>query len=415
MQLLALGLNHDTAPVEIREKVAFSPNHIHQALQSLKAKGLADEGVILSTCNRTELYLHHQSDAKAIQQWLHEFFQLDAQLHHHLYVHHQDEAVKHLMRVAAGLDSLVLGEPQILGQVKDAFEMAKKGQGVGRLMNSLFQSTFRAAKQVRTDTAIGANPVSVAFAAVHMAKMVFDDFSELTALMIGAGETIELVCQHLSEHKIGRLIIANRTLSNAHALGERFGGFAIELTEIRAHLHQADLIIASTASPMAVLGKGMAESAMNKRKHKPQVMIDIAVPRDIEPEVGDLEDVYLYSVDDLKSIIDENKKSRQEAATKAEDIIRQHVEHFTTHYQATQEAGPLIAQYRQHAEDIKQEALQHALAELRHKNPEEVLQKLANQLTHKLIHQPTLAMRQAAEQGDHQLLKAAAEILSIHP
>ena len=318
-----------------------------------------------------------------------------------------------MLRVASGLDSLVLGEPQILGQMKQAFTTAHEAGTVGQLLNRLFQHTFSVAKQVRTDTAIGASPVSVAFAAVSLAKQIFSDLSRHTALLIGAGETIELVARHLHESGIGRIIVANRTVERAHNLAAEFGGYAIALPEIPNHLAEADIVISSTASPLPILGKGAVESALKVRKHRPMLMVDIAVPRDIEAEVRDLEDVYLYTVDDLQSIIDEGLRSRQEAALQAEEIIDVQVGHFMGWLKSL-ESVDLIRRYRNSAEQQRDQVVEAALRQLQQgRAPDEVLRELGRQLTNKLMHTPCSQMKQAGYDGRTELLDAARELFNL--
>jgi glutamyl-tRNA reductase len=330
MLIVTTGLNHKTAPVAVRERLTFGPDVIVAALRSLREQSGVVECLILSTCNRTEIYcaLVDGADSPLVR-WLCEFHGLPAnQVTPYLYTHVDKVAVNHLLRVASGLDSMVLGEPQILGQVKQAFQVAQQAGYVGKLLGRLFQHSFTVAKQVRTDTAIGCSPVSVAFAAVTLARQIFSNLAAQTALLIGAGETIELAARHLRQHGIGRLIVANRTVERAHALAAELDGYAIGLTEITTHLPEADILISSTASPLPILGKGTVESALKKRKHRPMFMVDIAVPRDIEPEVGELSDVYLYTVDDLEQVVDENKRSREQAAEQALEIIEFHVGEF---------------------------------------------------------------------------------------
>src|SRR3569833_1194459 len=326
MPLLAFVINHKTAPVEIREKVAFSPPQVSDALKELTTLPAVQEAAILSTCNRTEIVCYLEEDqSQTVVDWFQHYHKLKGdELSPYLYLYPDQFAVRHLLRVAAGLDSMILGEPQILGQMKEAYLTALKSGTLG----PLFQHTLSVAKQVRTDTAIGSSPVSVAFAAVSLAKQIFSDFSKHTALLIGAGETIELTARHLQEQGIGRIIIAIRTVEKAHALATEFGGFAISLGDMPNHLAEADLVISSSASQLPILGKGAIERAIKQRNHRPILMIDIAVPRDIEPEAGELEDVYLYTVDDLHEIIQEGLRSRQEAAKQAEEIIENQVAHF---------------------------------------------------------------------------------------
>ena len=415
MKLLVLGLNHKTAPIDIRERLAFGPDIIVGALRDLTACQSVYEGVILSTCNRTELYCAVQDGAEEeIRRWLSRFHGLEHErVDPFLYAHADRDAVIHLLRVASGLDSLVLGEPQILGQVKTAYQTATDSSSTGKLLGRLFQHTFSVAKTVRTETAIGSSPVSVAFAAVNLARQIFSDLSQQTALLIGAGETIELAARHLHHNGVGRIIVANRTVERAHDLAAQFDGFAIALTEIANHLPDADIVIASTASPLPVLGKGTVERALKKRKHRPIFMVDIAVPRDIEPEVAELPDVYLYTIDDLQGVIDEGLRSRQAAAEQAEEIIAFHSGEFMAWLRSLDAAG-LIQDYRQRAEELRDEVLARAQRQLdAGKPPAEVLNFLAHTLTNKLLHAPSSRLRQAAREGDANILEAANELFQL--
>jgi glutamyl-tRNA reductase len=414
MNLFALGVNHETAPVAIRETVSFTADRLLNALQELKNQQLVAESIILSTCNRTEIYFTvKDAQAEPVVEWLHQFFSLaNDSLKPYIYLHQDSHAVIHIMRVASGLNSLVLGEPQILGQIKDAYNLAHKTESVHQTLDNLFQHVFRTAKQVRTDTAIGSSPVSVAFAAVSLAKQFFGDLSQQTALLIGAGETIELVARHLHESHVGRIIIANRTFSRAHALAEQLGGYAIELDELEQHLHEADMVIASTGSPIQLIKYDQVKKALKKRRHRPMFMVDIAVPRDIESSINDFEDVYLYSVDDLQEIIAENKRSRQDAANEAEDIIQMQAERFMCQYQAIQCVNPLIRAYRHQAETIKNKALEQAMHQLAlGQKPEAVIQRLAHQLTNKLIHTPSHQLHEAGIAGKQDLIVMAEQLL----
>ncbi len=421
MSLLALGINHKTAPVKIREQLSFAPDTIPMALKDLTDQDAVNEAVILSTCNRTELYCQlncndGESEAAidALITWLKKHHDLeDTDITEYLYLHPEKEAVRHMLRVASGLDSLVLGEPQILGQLKTAFSVAKESGTIGQFLHKLFQHTFSCAKQVRTDTAIGASPVSVAFASVSLAKQIFSDFQHHTALLIGAGETIELVARHLNESGIGRIIIANRTVEKAHTLAQEFNGYAISLSELPNHLAEADIVISSTASQLPILGKGAVESAIKARKHAPIFMVDIAVPRDIEEEVSELEDVFLYTVDDLKEIIDEGLKSRQEAALKAEEIIDVEVSHFMNWLRSLDSIA-IMREFREHAEDIRDKAVANALKQLKNgKEAEQVIKELARQLTNKLIHKPSIQIKQAGMDDRNELIDAAIELFDL--
>jgi len=415
MPLLALGLNHKTAPVSIRERLTFGPDVINEALNDLFKYADVEEAAILSTCNRTELYCAvKQGGEQRVSEWITGYHGLEQDaIGPYLYLHRDREAVRHLLCVACGLDSMVLGEPQILGQVKEACQTANDAATCGKLLGRLFQHTFAVAKQVRTDTAIGNSPVSVAFAAVSLARQIFSELSDQTALLVGAGETIELAARHLYQHGIGRILMANRTVERAHQLAVQFDGYAIALTELPAHLAEADIVMSSTASPLPVLGKGAVESALKKRKHKPIFMVDIAVPRDIEAEVGDLNDVYLYTVDDLEEVIQENLQSRQEAAQQAEEIIELHVDEFMGWLRSL-DAVELIQGYRSQAERTRDEVLARALRMIDNgKPPEVVVRYLAHTLTNKLLHTPSTQLRQAGFDGQTALLEAANALFQL--
>ncbi|WP_319380188.1 glutamyl-tRNA reductase [Thiomicrorhabdus sp.] len=415
MKLFTLGVNHETAPVDIRETVSFSPDLAKQAFQELKEHRLLSECIILSTCNRTEIYgiCTAENQPEQIQNWLHTFFELNQDaLSPYLYRHDNLDAVKHIMRVASGLNSLVLGEPQIFGQMKDAYNLAQQHKSVRQTLDSLFQHIFKTVKQVRTDTAIGNSPVSVAFSAVALSKQFFGDLSSQTALLLGAGETIELVARHLKESNIGNLIIANRTFERAHHLAENVTGYAIRLDEIGNHLHEADIVIGSTGSPNAILGATQVAAALKQRKNRPMFMVDIAVPRDIETKVGQLENVYLYTVDDLQEIIETNKQSRQTAALEAEEIIDLQADNFIAQQNALTQVKPLIQNYRQQANDMKDEALAQALHHLEQgQDPKQIITKLANQLTNKLLHTPSAQLHRAGIEGNSPLIEAAETLL----
>ena len=416
MSLLTLGLNHKTAPVDIRERLTFGPDVIVGALRSLTDHTAATEGVILSTCNRTEVYcaLEAQASPAQIRDWLGRFHGVDPQLiAPHLYLYQDREAIQHLLKVASGLDSMVLGEPQILGQVKQAFQTACDSGAPGRLLGRLFQHCFSVAKQVRTDTAIGSSPVSVAFAAVSLARQIFSDLSSQTALLIGAGETIELAARHLHQHGIGRIVVANRTVERAHLVASQFDGYAIALTELVNHLPEADIVVSSTASPLPVLGKGAVERALKIRKHRPMFMVDIAVPRDIEPEVGDLSDVYLYTVDDLQGVVDEGMRSRHQAAAQALEIIDLHTDEFMAWLRSL-DAVTLIQDYRRRAESVRDETVARALKQLAAGKPaEDVVCQLAHTLTNKILHTPSVRLRHAGREGQSELLEAANRLFAL--
>jgi glutamyl-tRNA reductase len=412
MALIALGLNHRCAPVALRERAAFTPDATCGALTELISQPGVREAAILSTCNRTELYCHVDAGAESSPfEWLHRHQKLHgANIEEFLYRHHDADAVRHLFRVATGLESMVLGEPQILGQVKDAYSLAREARALDAPLERLFQNTFSVAKRVRSDTSIGANTVSVAFTAVRLAERVFTDLAEACVLLIGAGETIELAARHLTEAKVRRLIVANRTLDNAQALASRFGGYAIALGDLEKHLAEADIVISSTAAREPVLSKAMVARAISARKRRPMFLVDIAVPRDIDAEVAKLSDVFLYTIDDLREVIDENLRSRQQAANEAEAMIELSVEHFMGWWRSLELRNPISA-VRSAAEANRDEVLIKARNMLlRGKSPEDALEFLAHTLTNKLLHAPSANLRAAALRGDSELLQAAEKL-----
>lgn len=415
MTLLAVGINYSTAPVSIRERLAFPAEILDSALKDLWQTQEITEAAILSTCNRTELYCRLESpNPQILIDWLAKNRQLQAHdFAQHTYSLKDHAVIRHICRVACGLDSMILGEPQILGQMKTAYQSACAAGTLSKQLGRLFQHTFNTAKKVRTDTAIGSSPVSVAFAAVQLAQQIFDSLSEQTALLIGAGETIELTARHLHQQGIGRIIIANRTYEKAHALAIQFNGYAIALAEIPDHLAEADIVVSSTASQLPILGKGRVESAIKKRKRKPMFMVDLAVPRDIEAEVGQLSDVYLYTVDDLQNTIDQNMQARRQAAEQAEEIIDTQVQHFVA-WLHSQGAQSTIADFRQQTERLRNDALEKALLALKNgANPEETLTKLAHTLTNKIIHTPCAQLRAAGNDERHDLILAARELFNL--
>ncbi|WP_049621844.1 glutamyl-tRNA reductase [Frateuria defendens] len=412
MPLIALGLNHLTAPVGLREQVAFDAADADAALRELRSEPGVEEAMILSTCNRTELYVSVAAGAEdAPQHWLYRHRHLTpGKLDEFLYRHDEDAAVRHMFRVATGLDSMVLGEPQILGQVKDAYQQARDAQSLGAPMDRLLQHTFAVAKRVRTDTRIGAHTVSVAFTAVRLAEQVFTDLEQACVLLIGAGDTIELAARHLADKRVRRLIVANRTLENAQELAGRHGGYAIALHDLPQHLAEADIVIASTAAREPVVTRAMVEKAIATRRRRPMFMVDIAVPRDIEPAAGELNDVYLYGIDDLRQVIDDNRRLREAASREADAIIDLQVERYMAWRRALGLHNPVV-DLRQHAERYRDEVLAKAQAMLaRGKSPDEALAFLANTLTNKLLHHPSARLREAALAGDLDLLHAAGRL-----
>lgn len=409
MTLWVLGLNHQTAPVDLREKVAFDAQALPQALAALRALPHVSEAALLSTCNRTELYAEADDEA-ALLRWLGAHADgLDA----YTYLHRDEAAARHLFRVATGLDSMVLGEPQILGQVKEAWAKAREHGALGGHLDRLFQQSFAVAKRARTDTRIGANPVSVASTAVRLAQESFARLEDSTVLLVGAGETIELAAKHLSSGKVKRLLIANRTLAHAQELAERHGGFALPLGALEQHLHEADVVFSATAAREPIINAAHVKAALQARKHKPMLLFDLAVPRDIEADVAKLADAFLYSVDDLERAVADNRRSRREAADAAEAIIDLQVARFFETLRASTRTEPL-KRLRAHGESARDEVLEKARQQLANgKDAQEVLDFLANTLTNKLLHAPTTALREAALSGDAELARAAQKMWNL--
>lgn len=414
MTILAFGINHTTASVDIRGRVAFAPEVVVESLQQAIDHLDGDEIALLSTCNRTEIYLSGDISDEQLLTWLSEHRNIELeQLQTCYYCHRDQQAVRHIMRVASGLDSMVLGEPQIFGQIKSAYAVGREAGTVSTNLNQIFQHAFAAAKRVRSQTAIGQNPVSVAYASVSLAEQIFSSLEDAHALLIGAGETIELVARHLADKNIGGIIVANRTLNRAQELAADFSADAILLSDIPDYLPNADIVISSTASQLPVLGKGAVESALKKRKHKPIFMVDIAVPRDIEPEVEELEDVYLYTVDDLHEVIEDNRRARQKAADVAQEIIDQEAEDWSRQQRSLAVVDTIRA-FRDSVEKIRDEEVDKALAALeRGQDSQSVISALARSLTNKLMHKPTTRLKQAGEEGSDETIDATHELFGL--
>ncbi len=403
--LYALGLNHQTAPLPIREKVVFHVERLREALAEAK-RSLGAETAILSTCNRTELYLAGEKP-EAAADWLARYHSLGAaELAPYLYSLPSEQAVRHAFRVASGLDSMVLGEPQILGQMKEAARQAESAGTLGTVLHKLFQRSFAVAKEVRSTTNVGAASVSMAAAAVKLAARIFPSLREQSVLFIGAGDMIELCATHFAAQGPARITVANRTVERASRLAHRFNGGAIELRTLAEHLHEHDIVVSCTASSLPILGKGLVERALRARRRRPIFMVDLAVPRDIEPEVGELDDVFLYTVDDLAGIVSANLDSRRSAVEQAEAIIDTQVGQFM-HWMQARENVPLIRALRDQAEEARKHEVERALRLLhRGEDPAQVLETLSQGLTNKLMHAPTQALGESA--GDEAKLLAEA-------
>lgn len=448
MALVLLGINHNTATVSLREKVAFPPEKMADAVKSVTMLPRVREAVIVSTCNRTELYVEldlssaPNKDSPAFDDgseeglsaelqetsgvelflteqlklldWLSQYHGVDRNaLSDCSYFHWHEDVIRHLMRVACGLDSMVLGEPQILGQIKSAYAVAKQMGLAKAQLSRAFEEAFSIAKEVRTDTAIGENPVSVAYAAVTLAEQIFSDLGSLHALLIGAGHTIELVARHLTERGVRSIVVANRTLQNAVSLGEKFGARGVLLSDIPEALEVADIVVSSTNSQLPLLGKGAVERAIKKRRHKPMLLVDLAVPRDIEPEVGDISDAYLYSIDDIRDVIEDNVKSRSLAAEQASAIIERGVEEYLRRLRALNAVATLKL-YREKADEIRQLELDKAMKMLeKGASVDKVLESLARGITNKLTHAPSVQMKKASAEGRDDLVRLTQELFEL--
>jgi glutamyl-tRNA reductase len=414
MRLQILGLNHNTAPIEIREQVVFAGDEVGRAVARLAELDGIEEAVLLSTCNRTEMYVLSDDDGRQrLHDWLHDERNLDPAFTDSLFTLDSDEAIRHIFRVACGLDSMVLGETQILGQLKDAYRAAQQAGAVNKNLSRLFQHTFSVAKKVRTDTEIGANPVSVASAAVRLAQQFFAGFGQHTALLVGAGVTIELVAKHLNTKELGRLFVANRDVERARNLASQFGGYALPLSELEGTLPEADILITSTASPEPIISSEQMKAAMKTRKRKPVFAVDIAVPRDIDPDVANLDDVYLYTIDDLQKVIQEGQTSRKAAAVDANRILDEEIARYLTIERAKQ-VSPVITALREHGESLRDEVLRDAMRRLdRGVDSREVIEFATASLMKKMLHHPSVRLREAGEASETEIIAATRTLFGI--
>ena len=412
MQLYTIGVNHTTAPIEIRENVAFGADSIREALSDLTNKKAA-EAAILSTCNRTEIYVQ-SADALPVMGWLADYHQLD--LNHiqpYTYTLANQEAVKHAFRVASGLDSMVLGEPEILGQFKQSVKLAQEAGTLGTHLHQLFQRTFEVAKEVRTNTDIGGSSISMAAATVKLAQRIFGDLCEQKILFIGAGEMITLCANHFAAQKPKSMTVANRTKERGLELAEKIHAEAILLNDLPAHFADFDIVITSTASQLPIVGLGMVERAIKARKHRPIFMVDLAVPRDIEAEVVQLDDVFLYTVDDLAQVVTDGIENRQEAAMSAETIISTRVEAFM-HWLQKRKSVPTIKALRDQAETMRTAELEKAIKLIQKgESPEKVLEKLSLAIANKMLHAPSHALNQSHGDEHERLAQQLRHIYQI--
>lgn len=414
MQLFAFGINHQTAPLNVREQIAFNADSMEPALRDLVDHGAAKEATILSTCNRTEVYCSTQEPGEPIH-WLAGYHKLQpADIEPYLYILPREQAVKHAFRVASGLDSMVLGEPQILGQMKQAVRSAEQAGTLGFLLHKLFQRTFSVAKDVRSQTEIGANLVSMAAAAVKLAERIFPSIAEQSVLFVGAGEMIELNAVHFAAKSPKQITVANRTLERAQVLARRINARAITLNELPDQLALHDIIVTCTASQLPILGKGMVERALKARKHRPLFIVDLAVPRDVEAEVSELSDVFLYTVDDLGELVRDGLDARQNAVKEAEVIIDAGVSNFV-HWMESREVVPTIRALRDHVDRQRRHELEKAMRLLaKGESPEKVLEALSNGLTNKFLHAPTHTLNQMQTEEREAFLDIIHRLYHLH-
>ena len=410
MSLYTLGLNHTTAPLDVRERVAFAPDQLSGALRELTSKRMVKEAAILSTCNRTEVYFHG-GEPTPVARWLESAHALaPATLAPYVYTLNADRAVSHAFRVASGLDSQVLGEPQILGQMKQAVRQAEAAGSLGLVLNRLFQRTFAVAKDVRTHTDIGSASISMAAAAVKLADRIFPSLAEQRLLLVGAGEMIELAATHFAARKPRSITVANRTLERGHKLAHRLGANAITLTEMNERLAQFDAIVTCTASTLPIIGKGTLERVVKARKHAPILIVDLGVPRDVEAEAAALDDVFLYSVDDLAEIVKDNLSIRREAIVQAEEMIAEQTAHFLR-WLSGRSVVPTIATLSTHHETLRERELERARRMLASGVPAaDVLESLARSLTSKFLHPPLAALNEAGEAERAELISLLSRV-----
>lgn len=413
MSLIACGINHKTAPLTLRERVTVPSHALTLALQDLNRTAKLDEAALLSTCNRTELYCVG-SEPQTLLTWLSDYQQLTvAEIEPYFYIHTADAALEHMLRVASGLDSMVIGEPQILGQMKQAFTSASQIGMIGNRLNQVFRHVFTVSKRIRTTTGIGVNPISIAYTAVQLAKLIFTDLKQNTALLIGGGETIELAAKHLGEQGVHNLLFCNRTEATALRLADQYAGQGFSLESLPAILPQADILVTATASPLPIIGKGMVEQALKLRKWRPMLMVDLAVPRDIEPQVAHLQNAYLNNIDDMQKIIAQNLNQRLDAAKQAEQIIAMEVMEFAC-WQRSLVAVDTIKAYREQVQALRNHCLvkgQHLLAQ--GKGSYEVLETITQLLINQIMHQPSLQLRAAGSEGQTELIDFARQLLGI--
>jgi len=412
MPLFTIGISHHTAPIEIREKVAIARSEYSDRAAELCALPGVEEVVILSTCNRTEIYcLSTEAGKQGLVDWVHRANDIPSgELDNHFYHHEGEEAARHLIRVASGLDSLVLGETQIVGQLKDAWQQAHDADSLGKVLDRLFQHTFNAAKTIRTNSGISDHTVSVAYTAVVLARQIFGNLNSQTVVLVGAGEMVQLCGRYLRDHGIAKLLIVNRSREKAEELAVEMGASAMTLDRLGEALPKADILISSTASPEPVIMKADIKAALRKRRHRPMFLVDIAVPRDIDPEISKLRDVYLYTIDDLQQVVDENMQQRSAAAESATADVDESVTAFMRWLSGIR-AARTLKKIRDQSHEFEKDLTERALRRLEAgQDASDVLVQLASTLTNKILHLPSKRLREAAESQDYDTLKAADRI-----
>ncbi len=405
MSILTLGVNHQTASLAVRERVSFSPEDVPAAIENIRREKLAEEVVMLSTCNRTELYLADVERPQHLYEWVADNRKVALpDLKAHSYLYRNEQASRHLFRVATGLDSIALGEPQILGQIKAAYQTSLEHNSVKQTLNRLFQEAFYVAKNVRSNTKLGENSISIAYTAIKLSEQFFDDYQNITALIIGAGQTGELAAKTLKKKGVGKLLIANRTLSKAQSLAVELGGYAMPLEQLDKHIHEADIIISATGRENFTVNHSTLSLAQKQRKQRMQLLLDLAVPRDIDPKISQLSNCYVFAVDDLQNIIDKNQSIREQAAEQAEVLIDDYNRHFNEWLQLRQHHR-LLKNVHEYAQAEKEKLTQQSMKRLlKGDDPSQVVNELATRLTKKLTHQPSILIRQASEKGQVELL-----------
>jgi glutamyl-tRNA reductase len=417
MSLVTIGMNHKTASLDIREKLSVDKDESAKILKKLHSMPLIDEVFLLSTCNRTELYfeIDDLQYVNNISNWLlRQKGLLIEDFEDNMYSYSDSSVVRHALNVACGLDSMVIGESQILGQFKDAFNEANDAGTIGKNLNRLFQYAFSTAKEVRTDTKIGANSLSIANVAVSLTDQFYDDLSDKNALLIGAGETISIAAKNLRKKNINKLYIANRTLENAKSIAEEVSGRAISLKDIPEKLKNSDIVISAITGNVPLIGKGAIETCLKHRKHKPIYMVDLGVPRNIESEVKELPDIFLYTLDNIQDLIKKNYKTREEAAIDAQHIVDNKVEEYMN-WRKSQSAFSIIKLYREDCENIRKTCLDKSLSQLKlGKDPKDVIDQLSINLTSKLSHKPTLALNKAGQTNNRKLINLVCDIFLIN-